>query len=175
MILPAADDTDLAPLTALASEIWWEHFPPIIGEAQVRYMVDRFQSATAMRDQMIHGYEYYFLENGHAARCGYFCCKNDQDRLFLSKLYVHKDFRKQGHARAAIQYMSRLAQERNLRAIHLTVNKNNAASIAAYQKLGFQQTGSVTTPIGEGFVMDDYTMELQIPVQSSFTQRTEYP
>ena len=54
------------------------------------------------------------------------------------------------------------AREVGSNAITLTVNKNNINSIKAYEKLGFKNTGSVVADIGAGFVMDDYTMRLEI-------------
>lgn len=39
---------DIAKLAKLANEIWHQHFTPIIGEAQVNYMVDQFQSKTCV-------------------------------------------------------------------------------------------------------------------------------
>ena len=36
----------------LAKEIWQQHFTPIIGADQVVYMLDKFQSAKAMKRQI---------------------------------------------------------------------------------------------------------------------------
>ena len=48
-------------LAALAKPIWTDHFTPIIGAEQTAYMIEKFQSAPAMRAQMEHdGYHYYF-------------------------------------------------------------------------------------------------------------------
>ena len=44
----------------------------------------------------------------------------------------------------------------------LTVNKGNENAIAAYLKLGFVRSGELLTDIGNGYVMDDYTMELNL-------------
>ena len=44
--------------------------------------------------------------------------------------------------------------------IQLTVNRFNADSIAVYQKWGFVTLREEKTPIGGGYFMDDYIMEL---------------
>ena len=48
----AVTDVALDKIAALANEIWHEHFVPIIGLEQVNYMVGRFQSYPALKDQV---------------------------------------------------------------------------------------------------------------------------
>jgi len=45
-----------------------------------------------------------------------------------------------------------------VRELWLTVNKDNADSIAFYRRVGFRIAGSSVMDIGGGFVMDDYRM-----------------
>lgn len=146
---------------ALADEIWHEHFTPIIGSAQVEYMLKKFQSYDAMRCQIdSEGYTYYlFKKDGEYV--GYSGVAVHGDRLFLSKLYVRAENRGQKISSAAIAHYKALCREKNLRAIYLTVNKYNFA-YDVYKSLGFKTIDSVVTDIGEGFVMDDYIMELSI-------------
>ena len=70
--------------------------------------------------------------------------------------------RGKGIARKTIDFIKTIALERNLGRITLTVNKNNIGPIAAYEKLGFVNTGPVVQDIGGGFIMDDYKMELKL-------------
>ena len=44
------DETPL--LSAMAYEIWREHFPPIVGQATVDYLLDKIQSSEAMAHQI---------------------------------------------------------------------------------------------------------------------------
>ena len=46
--------------------------------------------------------------------------------------------------------------------MYLTVNKGNELAIRAYEGTGFETIDAVVTDIGEGFVMDDYIMELRV-------------
>lgn len=146
-------------LAALAKPIWTDHFTPIIGAEQTAYMIEKFQSAPAMRAQMEHdGYHYYFfLYDGQKA--GYTGIRRDGDSLFLSKIYVEKSFRRRGLASLGIAFMEDLCRREGLRKIWLTVNKNNDGSIACYRARGFVTAYPLVTDIGNGFVMDDYVME----------------
>ena len=40
--------------------------------------------------------------------------------------------------------------------VYLTVNKNNARAVRAYEKFGFEREGEECTAIGDGYYMDDY-------------------
>ena len=151
-------EAQIETVARLAFEIWNQHFVPIIGQAQVDYMVEKFQSKRAISEQIESGYSYYLLK-GDDDYVGYtgICAKDDE--LFLSKLYVRESKRGRGYGRKALEFIEKLAAEQGLTRITLTVNKNNTDTINAYKKLGFKNLGSLVQDIGGGFVMDDYEME----------------
>jgi ribosomal protein S18 acetylase RimI-like enzyme len=151
----------IAFVESLAAEIWTEHYTPIIGKAQVDYMLASFQSGQAVSDQIASGVLYYLMEEDREF-IGYLAVQPRGDELFLSKIYVKSAFRGRGHGKKAVQYAEQLARERGLRKIVLTVNKNNRIAIKAYEKLGFRNAGSLVQDIGSGYVMDDYRMEKNI-------------
>ena len=93
---------------------------------------------------------------------GYFGICPKDDYLFLSKLYIKKDFRNLGCGKLAFNRIRQLALECAKNKIQLTVNKNNINTIKAYEKWGFKTIDSVVTDIGSGFVMDDYIMEYSL-------------
>ena len=152
----AAGPEDVRLLAALADEIWHQHFTPIIGQAQVAYMLDKFQDAEAMTAQLADGM-LYFIACADGVPAGYCACKPEAERLFLSKLYVRQACRGNGVGRALFD--AACAQGAGKRAVYLTVNKYNDNTIAIYKKMGFTVVDSVVTDIGNGFVMDDYIME----------------
>ena len=88
--LEPAEEGGLRELADLASSIWHEYFPCILTEGQIDYMVDRFQSYHAMREQVSEkGYRYYFIISG-GIRIGYTALVPEGDALFISKLYLRK-------------------------------------------------------------------------------------
>ena len=149
---------DFQTLEKLASEIWTEHYTPIIGIDQVNYMLDKFQSAEAMQKQVADGMEYYLLIHDEKA-AGYFAVAKKKKSLFLSKLYVAKEFRGNGIAKLAMQFIEQRKAALACNSISLTVNKDNSNSIAAYEKMGFDKIEAIVQDIGNGYVMDDYYME----------------
>ena len=156
-------ETQVETVARLAFEIWNQHFIPIIGKAQVDYMVDKFQSKRAISEQIESGYSYYLLEvDGDYIGYTGICPKEDE--LFLSKLYIRASQRGKGYGRKAVVFLEDLAREKGLGKITLTVNKNNTDATKAYEKFGFTNLGTFVQDIGNGFVMDDYKMEKVVPM-----------
>ena len=133
---------------------------PLIGRAQVDYMVAKFQSSGAMAEQMREGYEYFLVARRRSATrrdIGY-CAVQPQpaeSSLFLSKLYLLRDARGAGTGRVCMEFIEQLARRRGLNLLWLTVNKGNPA-VKAYERLGFRIAADLVMDIGGGFVMDDY-------------------
>src|SRR5215510_7020840 len=90
-IKPVRDSGEIETVARLAHEIWTEHYVPIIGLAQVEYMVPKFQSVAAVTAQIADGLE-YFLISLEGTPAGYFAIQRQPEKhsLFLSKLYVRK-------------------------------------------------------------------------------------
>lgn len=159
VLTEALTDDQLKRIADIADEIWHEYFPCILTQGQIDYMVDKFCSFDAMKENIAaEGYSYCFIRK-NGAELGYTAYKTDGDRLFLSKLYLFRAERGKKYARGAFEALKDIARERGLRAIWLTVNKHNDPTIAAYKALGFKITGEGVTDIGSGYVMDDYYME----------------
>lgn len=156
-----ATSSDLFVIEKLAKMIWREHYTPIIGPNQVEYMLANFQSVAVMQEQIDNGYNYYLMIYC-GEPVGYLATRKDADALFLSKIYVLKDYRGKGIAGTTMDFVVSESKKAGLGLIRLTVNKNNTGSIHAYEKMGFQNMGSVVTEIGEGYVMDDFVMEKKI-------------
>ena len=160
-ISPAKKDAELQDIAALANEIWHQHFTDIIGEAQVNYMIDKFQSYPAIKEQVENGYEYFQLYSGHTF-VGYTGIHEENDSLFLSKLYIKKSFRGQHLSTEVFRFLIKLCQERGLSKIWLTCNKNNTNTLNVYHHWGFVTTREQKADIGNGFYMDDYILEYKI-------------
>lgn len=131
-------------------------------------MVAKFQSISAIAEQIAAGYEYFLGEIPGAGEVAYGSARHDPQSLFLSKLYVLKSARGGGVARALLHWLEEAARARGAASIWLTVNKRNPA-VNAYLRLGFKITGPVVADIGGGFLMDDYRMEKTIRCASAET------
>lgn len=160
-IKPVSDESRIEIIERLAVEIWNQHFIPIIGKAQVDYMLEKFQSKAAIAEQIENGYLYFLFGDRHQ-NIGYMAVLPQGDRLFLSKLYIVSAERGKGYGRKAVAFLEKLALEKGAGRISLTVNRHNIDTIKAYEMLGFHNIGTVVQDIGAGFLMDDYRMEKRV-------------
>ncbi len=142
----------------LACEIWNQHFIPIIGKAQVDYMLDKFQSKKGLSEQIKKGCLYFLIKTDDNY-IGYLSVLPKKNELFLSKLYIKSSERGKKIGKKAIEFVENLAEKKGLHRITLTVNKYNTNTIKAYEKMGFTNISSIVQDIGNGFIMDDYKME----------------
>ena len=156
-------EEQIKELCSLAKEIWNEYSICFISQEQIDYMLEKFQSEQVVKGQInFQNYQYYFMEED-GENIGYFAVQKQKDNLFLSKIYIKKDFRGKGFARKAFtNAIIPIARELELPKITLTVNKYNFASIMVYEKLGFDRADSKEFDIGNGYIMDDYIYEYTI-------------
>ncbi len=152
---------DIKTTAKLAFKIWNQHFVPIIGQEQVDYMLEKFQSERAMKDQVDNGYEYYLLSD-EGKEVAYMALVPDYNgkKMMISKIYVDKTSRGKGHGLALLKFAGKECTSRGFNKIWLTVNRFNFDSVEWYKKRGFKVANETQTDIGNGFFMDDYIMEL---------------
>ena len=154
-----AESSDSRVISGLAGEIWPEHYSAIVSAGQINYMLEKFQSEKAIKEQIkTENYRYFIAiaDGTPAAYCA--VVLRPENELFLSKLYVKKEFRQNGIARRLLEHAAGSYDFNGKYTVYLTVNKNNIVSIAAYKRLGFEIACELVTDIGCGYVMDDYKM-----------------
>lgn len=166
-VIPVSNMELIYSVTAVADDIWHEHFTPIIGEAQVDYMLDKFLSPDALAEQINSGYQYYLFSFEYTF-AGFAGVHKEPGKdgepgsLFLSKLYVEKDFRGKGIASYMFKQFIELCKKNNLNKIWLTCNRHNTNTLEVYKHWGFEIVREEATDIGNGFVMDDYILEYKL-------------
>lgn len=161
-VTPVKTEEDFQKLAILAKEIWQEHFTQIIGEKQVAYMLEQFQSYSAIKKAITEdGYHYWFLCDQQEA-VGYTGVHPENGALFLSKLYLKKECRGKGLARKAFTFLQEFAKEQDCKTIWLTCNRDNKNSLKVYHKFGFTVVKEQDADIGNGFYMNDYVMEYRL-------------
>lgn len=158
----ATTGEDIDEVVTVARKIWTEHYTSIIGIEQVEYMLEKFNSKQVIANQIIDDNYQYYLVKIKGKNVGYIGVQLKTNELFLSKIYIQSTERGLGLGKLSMAFIKSLAEEHKLSKITLTVNKNNNDTIAAYYKFGFIKTGEVCADIGEGYVMDDLQMELQL-------------
>lgn len=154
----------LLELSALAHVIWHQHYTPIIGQEQVQYMLEGGYSESALSEQQATGTRFTLARRGKrfVAFAAVSPDAGDADTAWLDKLYVHVEARNLGLGRRLVERAAEQAREFGATILRLRVNRYNAESITAYQRIGFAIECEDVKNIGNGFVMDDYVMTMPV-------------
>ena len=161
--IPIAEN-DINELVPYAESIWKEHYYTCVDKGLTDYVFKLYMSEEAVRRQFSEGSRFYYVKaNGKdGKKAGYFSIYPKEGKMYLSKLYLHKDYRGRGLSKDIISFIKEEAKKEDLHEIFLNVNRANVKSIEAYKHLGFYIAEEVETNLGDGFIAQDYIMELKI-------------
>lgn len=150
----------IAEIIRLAELIWWDHFPSIISNEQIKYMLSKGYTEDTITKELESGAIYWvrLLNDDELIGFASYGPIANGEEMQLHKLYIHPRFQRTGYGSTFLQYLQKEANKNGYKHLVLAVNKNNNKAISAYLKNGFAIRESRITDIGNGFYMDDYIM-----------------
>ena len=158
--LRRATPTDIPLIRQLAEKIWWEHYPSIISEDQIAFMLELMYSDAALLRQMEEEGQTFWLPEKDGQVLGFLAVSTQESgAYFLHKFYL--DSREKGLGTIVFELL--LARYSDLNTLRLRVNRRNFKSVNFYFKVGFRIEYCIDTPFGGGYVMDDFQMIFQTP------------
>ena len=165
-VMPVATPKQILEIEEAANHVWHNYYKDIFSPEQIDYMLKKYQSVEALQRQMEEQYVYYMLLSDDKL-AGYMCFKIKTDQVYLSRLYIKAEFRRQGLARRTIAHFNAIFSSKEhgldyIKSLKLKVERNNNFAINVYEHLGFQKIKSVDTNIGGGFVCREYVMERKV-------------
>ena len=153
--------SDIPIIKAIAEKAWRPTYDHILTEQQTLYMLDLMYNSLTLENQIKENIA-FFMVDLEIETVGYFALENINDPIVkLHKLYLDPTQKQKGLGRKIIQYIKEWTLENQRERIILNVNKNNSA-VHFYQKMGFTIIEELILDIGEGYVMDDYVMQLNL-------------
>ncbi|MEZ5172214.1 MAG: GNAT family N-acetyltransferase [Bacteroidia bacterium] len=160
--LKKAIPADAKLIAALADEIWHEHYPPIIGEKQVEYMLEKMYSLEVLNKNINEGPQQFYLIYSNDLPCGFISIEVSENKKegFIQKFYLLKSFRGNGLAAGCFELL--LLEFPLLNVFRLQVNRENIRAINFYFSRGFKIEKSADFDIGNGFFMNDFVMVYHI-------------
>jgi ribosomal protein S18 acetylase RimI-like enzyme len=157
---------DLGTIAALATRIWRKHYPGIISQRQIEYMLaSRYSPDKLEAEAAKPGHSFLILRTAGTA-IGYAALAKADDaphELVLRSFYLDPELHGQGYGRAFMTHIVELAQARGFHEITLTVNRRNIKAINFYFKAGYTIRSAVDLAIGHGFTLDDFIMVARLP------------
>lgn len=163
MKLVKANSEHISIIIELTKKIWPVAYGEILSKAQLDYMIDKFYNETALRELIQKGHFFYLAQDDKDNYVGFvsYEINSEPNKTKIHKIYVLPQTQGTGLGKQFFELVKEKAIENNQKVIFLNVNKYNNA-IHFYTKLGFRKVKDEVIDIGNGYVMDDYVMEVAI-------------
>lgn len=163
MIISLATREQLVEVQKLAQIIWPATYNSILSQEQFDYMMEMMYSLSSLKKQLESGKVFLLVEdvNRFVGFASYELHVEATAKTKIHKLYVLPATQGKGIGRKLIDYIKEISINENDEILQLTVNRHNKAK-DFYLKYGFKITQEKVFEIGNGYVMDDYVMEMQL-------------
>lgn len=156
--------TDVNLIQNMAQQIWNHHYPSIIGQAQVDYMLSNLYQSSVIQQQMdSKSQEYFIVKNENSTPVGFVSISVDKNKLsaFVNKFYILPEQKNRGLGSKTFNKLLDIYKQYNT--YQLQVNRQNYTAINFYFKLGFKIVKVADFDIGNGYFMNDFIMEYRRP------------
>ncbi len=159
-----AEPADIPDIQEISRIIWNLHYPSVISQAQIDYMLAVMYSHEIILQEMEEEDVEYYLVKEDDAVIGYlaFGPVGERKTAKLHKCYLHPDRHGRGKGQQMLAFVYERCRKIGFDKLILAVNKKNEKAIKAYTRFGFDIEEPVVADIGNGYVMDDYIMSVRI-------------
>ncbi|MGY6520560.1 MAG: N-acetyltransferase family protein [Mongoliitalea sp.] len=164
--IKSATVTDISIIQSIAEETWPITFGEILSSEQIRYMLDWMYSTEMLQRQLEQEGHVFLLawdsELGEALGFAGVQHGLKNQLTKIHKLYIRPSQQGRGIGKKLIQSIQKMACMACDRSLVLNVNKYNLQAIKFYEYIGFKEIDQEVINIGNGYVMDDFVLELPL-------------
>lgn len=156
-----AEQKDISVIQDLAKKSWSFAYADILEQDQIDYMLDLMYSKETLNQHFENpNYQYYLIQK-HNQFLGFvgFEFHLEAETTKLHRIYFLKEAQGKGLGKKALNFLIDETKKNGNKRVILTVNKNNCAQ-KFYESQGFKIYDEAIFDIGNGYVMDDFLMEL---------------
>lgn len=155
--LKKANTEEIDLIHQLAVSIWNDHYPEIIGQEQVDYMLGKMYSFETLRSQISEASQHFYIILSEKNPIGFIAVEpRPNQKLFIQKFYILSNIQNKGSGTRAFEQL--LLTYPETEEIRLQVNRQNFKAINFYFKLGFTIEKVADFDIGDGYFMNDFIM-----------------
>jgi GNAT superfamily N-acetyltransferase len=150
---------DVETIRALANEIWWPTYSPILEPEQIEFMLIEIYSHEKLTAQIDQGIQTFLLlleDDVPVAFAAYSPREEDPGIYKLHKIYCLPSTHGKGYSKILLNVVAEKVAEAGKNILELNVNRHNNAK-NFYEKMGFTVTYEEDIPIGP-YWMNDYVM-----------------
>jgi N-acetylglutamate synthase-like GNAT family acetyltransferase len=153
--------SDIPVIQQIAEKAWRPTYSHILSEDQTIYMLAMMYGTEVLMKQ-INSQIAFYLAVDEDLVIGYFAMEiTELSKMKLHNIYLDPDQKSKGAGTKIIEFIKDVAFKAGVRQIELNVNKFNSA-VQFYEKIGFFRAKEMVLDIGNGYVMDDYVMQLNL-------------
>jgi ribosomal protein S18 acetylase RimI-like enzyme len=163
MTLSVASKNHLAIIKYLAYQIWPDTYGATHSQEELDYMLTKFYSIESLENQLENGHVFILVSENNM-NLGFISFEINAEKTTktkIHKLYVLPQNQGKGIGMKLVDYVKNESVINENTALFLNVNKQNNAQ-EFYVKYGFNVTKDIIIDIGNGYIMDDYVMELNL-------------
>lgn len=163
MSIQKLSQNELQVVQDLAYATWPETFKEILTKEQIDYMLEWMYNLETLKNQVKDGHQFYLYSENEIPLgfIGFESFQPFKNVIKIHKLYVLPQTQGSGVGKKLIQKTVEIAKETGVFSIVLNVNRFNKA-VSFYQYLGFQIIFEENIDIGNGYLMEDYVLELEV-------------
>lgn len=157
-----ATAADIPLIRKLTFEIWPQTYRQIISQQQIDYMLEMMYNPVTLQHQMQQEGCTFIVVYDEREPVAFASYNETGPKIWkLNKIYILASQQGKGTGKFIINYIVEEIKAKGAKALQLQVNRDNQAK-DFYEKIGFKIIRTVDFDIGNGYLMNDYVMELLI-------------
>lgn len=157
--------SDIPVIQQIAYETWPIAYGEILSNEQLVYMLNLIYSDAALTYKINQKDEkYYITKDENDSVLGFFSIEHNfelEQKSKIHKIYILPENQGKGIGKLVLEEAIGLAKLQKQESVVLNVNRFNKA-LYFYQKLGFKITQTIDIEIGDGYLMEDFILQLKI-------------
>lgn len=160
-----AQFAELHKVQTIAYQTWPDTFADILSPPQIDYMLDKMYNLKTLESQFFEKGQIFLLAEEKGKFLGFAAYELNNsvgEKTKLHKIYLLPESQGKGAGKALILEVADRAKKANQKSLLLNVNKYNLKAIEFYNRIGFQEIYKEVIDIGNGYIMDDVVMELNL-------------
>ena len=163
MIISEVKTEQLSIIQDLAYKIWPSTYGEILSKIQLDYMLDKFYNLNYLQNQLENGQHFILISNENVivGFASYEFNFENSNKTKVHKIYVLPEIQGKGVGKILMDFIKNKAVEKTNSGLLLNVNRFNKA-IIFYEKYGFINVSLIDIEIGNGYLMQDYILELNL-------------
>ena len=164
MIIRQLTKEELTKVQSIAHRTWPSTFANILSPEQIDYMLNWMYDLKMLESQLEKGHTFLLAEEDgkELGFAGFELNYAEGPKAKLHKIYLLPEAQGKGAGKALILEVADRARKADQKSLLLNVNKYNQRAIDFYLRMDFQVIYKEVIDIGNGYVMDDVVMELNL-------------